>query len=314
MKKIVIAQPLGISKKILDSLTKNLPAEDYSISAYDTLPSGQDELGKRLSDADIAIIANYPLTREALAQSPRLKYLCVAFTGVDHVDIDYCKENGIAVSNCAGYSTQSVAELVFGTIISLYRRLMDCDSAVRSGRNNTGLIGTEIGGKKFGIIGTGAIGIKVAQIARSFGCETYGYSRTEKDASIQYVDLKTLLTTCDIISIHLPLTSLTKGLITENELSLMKRNAIIINTARGPIMDYTALANALSDHTIAGAAIDVYENEPPLPESHPLLKAPNLILTPHIGFDTEEAMHRRAIMAFDNIYSWFKGIPLHCIC
>ena len=211
MKHIVIAQPLAISSALLDTLTADLQKDGFTITAYDSLPKDQDELGDRLADADLAVIANYPLRKEALAKAASLKYLCVAFTGVDHVAIDYCKEKGIAVSNCAGYSTESVAELTFSLILALYRKLSEGGCAARNGKTSAGLMGIEIGHRKFGIIGTGAIGRRVADIASAFGADVYGYSRSRKAASITYTDLDTLLSTCDIISVHLPLTSETRG-------------------------------------------------------------------------------------------------------
>lgn len=134
MKEIVIAQPLGITRELLESLASGLKKEGWNLTAYDKVPSGQEELGKRIEGADIAVIANYPLKKEALEKASSLKYLCVAFTGVDHVDISYCKERHIAVSNCAGYSTESVAELAFGMALSLYRMLPECGKAIRNGK------------------------------------------------------------------------------------------------------------------------------------------------------------------------------------
>lgn len=233
MKHIVIAQPLAISSALLDTLTADLKKDGFTITAYDSLPKGQDELGDRLADADLAVIANYPLRKEALEKAASLKYLCVAFTGVDHVAIDYCKEKGIAVSNCAGYSTESVAELTFSLILALYRKLSEGGCAARNGKTSAGLMGIEIGHRKFGIIGTGTIGRRVADIASAFGADVYGYSRSRKAANITYTDLDTLLSTCDIISVHLPLTSETLGLLSREKLSLMKPGAILINTARG---------------------------------------------------------------------------------
>ena len=143
MKEIVIAQPLGITRELLESLASGLKKEGWNLTAYDKVPSGQEELGKRIEGADIAVIANYPLKKEALEKASSLKYLCVAFTGVDHVDISYCKERHIAVSNCAGYSTESVAELAFGMALSLYRMLPECGEAIRNGKTNAGLCGIE---------------------------------------------------------------------------------------------------------------------------------------------------------------------------
>lgn len=291
MKHIVIAQPLAISSALLDTLTTDLQKDGFTITAYDSLPKDQDELGDRLADADLAVIANYPLRKEALAKAASLKYLCVAFTGVDHVAIDYCKEKGIAVSNCAGYSTESVAELTFSLILALYRKLSEGGCAARNGKTSAGLMGIEIGHRKFGIIGTGAIGRRVADIASAFGADVYGCSRSRKAASITYTDLDTLLSTCDIISVHLPLTSETRG-----------------------VIDNAALADFLREGKIAGAGIDVFDGEPPLAKDDPLLSAPNTVLTPHVGFFTEEAMARRAVIVMDNLRAYLKGKQENVIC
>lgn len=234
--------------------------------------------------------------------------ICVAFTGVDHVDIEYCKERGIRVCNCAGYSTSAVADLVFGLIIDLYRNIDKCNEITRQGGTKNGLVGFELEGKKFGVVGTGAIGMRVANIAKAFGCEVYGYSRTIKeDTGINYVDLETLLSICDIVSLHVPLNESTKGLINEENIKLMKKNAILINTARGPIVDSKALSKSLKDGIIAGAGVDVFEMEPPVPKEHILFEAPNLIVTPHVAFATKESMIKRAEIVFDNIDKYISG-------
>lgn len=307
MKHIVIAQPLGISSALLDSLFQDFEKDGFTLTAYDTLPANQADLGQRLAEADLAVIANYPLQKEALEKAASLKYLCVAFTGVDHVDITCCREKGIAVSNCAGYSTESVAELTFGLLLSLYRKLSETGTATRSGKNNAGLMGIEIAGRKFGIIGTGAIGQRVADLANAFGAKVYGYNRSQKGQGIEYTDLDTLLSTCDIISVHLPLTPETHHLLSKEKLSLLKSDAVLINTARGGVIDNSALAELLKEGKIAGAGIDVYDTEPPLPADYPLLHAPRTVLAPHVGFDTEEAMARRAVIVFDNLAAYLAG-------
>ena len=314
MKHIVIAQPLAISAALLDTLTADFKKDGFTITAYDSLPKDQADLGDRLADADLAVIANYPLRKEALAKATSLKYLCVAFTGVDHVDIDFCKEKGIAVSNCAGYSTESVAELTFALILALYRKLSEGGFAARNGKTSAGLMGIEIGHRKFGVIGTGAIGRRVADIAHAFGADVYGYNRSKKAVSVAYTDLDTLLSTCDIISVHLPLTGETRGLLSREKLSLMKPGAILINTARGGVIDNAALADLLKEGKIAGAGIDVYDGEPPLAKDYPLLSAPNTVLTPHVGFFTEEAMARRAVIVMDNLRAYLKGEQENVIC
>lgn len=314
MKHIVIAQPLAISASLLDTLTADFKKDSFTITTYDSLPKDQADLGDRLADADLAVIANYPLQKEALAKAASLKYLCVAFTGVDHVDINFCKEKGIAVSNCAGYSTESVAELTFALILALYRKLSEGGCAARNGKTSAGLMGIEIGHRKFGIIGTGAIGSRVADIAHAFGADVYGYNRSKKAANVTYTDLDTLLSTCDIVSVHLPLTGETRGLLSREKLSLMKPGAILINTARGGVIDNAALADLLREGKIAGAGIDVFDDEPPLAKDDPLLSAPNTVLTPHVGFFTEEAMARRAVIVMDNLRAYLKGEQENVIC
>lgn len=307
MKEIVIAQPLGVSKETLDTLLAPLIGRGYHLTLWDSLPENQDDLGNRISKADLAVIANYPLKKEALDKASSLKYLCVAFTGVDHVDIDTCREKGIAVSNCAGYSTESVAELAIGMMLSLYRKLAEGHDAAAHGKTGAGLRGIEIKDRTVGIIGTGAIGYRTANLAKAFGAKVIGYNRSHSHDDITYTDLNTLLQTSDIVSIHLPLTIDTKHFIDKDKLFLMKKDAILINTARGGIIDNEALAEALKKGEIAGAGIDVFDMEPPLPEDYPLLSAPHTVLTPHVGFDTEEAMERRAAIVADNLKSFVEG-------
>lgn len=314
MKEIVIAQPLGVSKETLDTLLAPLTGRGYHLTLWDSFPENQDDLGNRISKADLAVIANYPLKKEALDKASSLKYLCVAFTGVDHVDIDTCREKGIAVSNCAGYSTESVAELAIGMMLSLYRKLAEGKDAAAHGKTGAGLRGIEIKDRTVGIIGTGAIGYRTANLAKAFGAKVIGYNRSHSHEDITYTDLNTLLQTSDIVSIHLPLTKDTKHFIDKDKLSLMKKDAILINTARGGIIDNEALAKALKKGEIAGAGIDVFDMEPPLPEDYPLLSAPHTVLTPHVGFDTEEAMERRAAIVADNLKSFVEGKQKNIIC
>jgi D-3-phosphoglycerate dehydrogenase len=248
---------------------------------------------------------------------PNLKFISVAFTGVDHLDLQACRDNGIVVSNSSGYSDQSVAELVFGLIINLIRNIKAGDRATREQKTRDGLIGNEISNKKFGIVGTGNIGIQVAKIAKAFGCELLGNDLKEKEEAkilgIEYMDLNELMKKSDIVSIHVPLMDSTTNLIAEKEIKLMKENAILINCARGPIVNSEALADALNNEKIAGAGIDVFEMEPPIPAEHPLLNAKNTILTPHVAFATKEAFIKRADIVFNNIFSWLDDNPQNVV-
>ncbi len=308
--KLVILEPLGVEEEKLLALAEEKLGNRAEIVYYDTRVTDPDTLAGRAEDADIAVISNLPFKKEVMERCPKLKMLSVAFTGVDHVDMDYCHERGILVSNCAGYSNTAVSELVFGLALSLYRRIIECDRAVRAGKDKTGLVGLELSGKKFGIIGMGAIGTRTAQLAKAFGCEVLGFNRSPRQIEgVRMTDLDTLLSECDIVSLHVPLTDETRGLIGERELSLMKLGAVLINTARGPVVDSRALAAALKEGRLAGAAVDVYETEPPIAQDHPLLTAPNVTATPHVAFATKEALYQRAAIVFDNVAGYLEGRP-----
>ena len=308
--KLVILEPLGVEEEKLLALAEEKLGNRAEIVYYDTRVTDPDTLAGRAEDADIAVISNLPFKKEVMERCPKLKMLSVAFTGVDHVDMDYCHERGILVSNCAGYSNTAVSELVLGLALSLYRRIIECDRAVRAGKDKTGLVGLELSGKKFGIIGMGAIGTRTAQLAKAFGCEVLGFNRSPRQIEgVRMTDLDTLLSECDIVSLHVPLTDETKGLIGERELSLMKPDAVLINTARGPVVDSRALAAALKEGRLAGAAVDVYETEPPIAQDHPLLTAPNVTATPHVAFATKEALYQRAAIVFDNVAGYLEGRP-----
>ena len=308
--KLVILEPLGVEKEKLLAMAEKAAAGRIEIVSYDTRAEDVPTLIERSRDADAVVLSNLPYPREVIERCPALKLILVAFTGVDHVAMDACWERGVTVCNCAGYSTVAVADLVFGLLIALCRSILPCDRAVREGGTKAGLIGTELEGKKFGIVGAGAIGLRVARIAEAFGCEVVAYSRTQKpETGLRYVGLDELLSGCDVVSLHVPLNDGTRGLIGARELGLMKKTAFLINTARGPVVDSAALAKALSDGVIAGAGIDVFETEPPIPRDHPLFSAPNLVATPHVAFATKEALEKRAVIVFENLAAWLDGAP-----
>ena len=308
--KLVIIEPLGVNDEKLLSMAKDMLPADLEIVYYNTRVTDTETLIERGRDADIIAVSNLPMNADVINGCKNLKMLSVAFTGVDHIAMDACKANGVLVSNCAGYSTAAVADLVFGMIIALYRNMIPCNDVVRKEGTKDGLVGFELEGKKFGVIGTGAIGLRTAAIANAFGCQVLAYSRTKKEIpGITYVDMDTLLSSCDIVSLHTPLNSETKGLIGKEELAKMKPSAILINTSRGPVVDSAALADALNNGRLAGAGIDVFEAEPPIAKDHSLLTAKNVIATPHVAFATKEALEKRAVIVFDNVDKWLKGTP-----
>ncbi|MBQ6808940.1 MAG: hydroxyacid dehydrogenase [Firmicutes bacterium] len=315
--KIVLMEPLGISPEKLEEVSSFLTAAGHSFTAYNDRAATADELAERIGDAEILILANQPLREDVLSRCPNLKMISIGFTGVDHVDVDYCKSRGILLSNASGYSTNAVAELAIGLMVAVSRNVIACDAACRAGKDKSGLIGFELAGKTLGIVGTGAIGLKTAEIAKAIGCRLVAYSRSQRPEAlamgIEYMPLEQLMQESDIVSLHVPVTPATKGLIDEKMLSLMKPNAILINTARGPVVDSAALAAALQEGRIAGAGLDVFDTEPPLPEDQPLRDCPRTVVTPHVAFATRESMVKRAIIVFENIRQWLAGTPINQI-
>ena len=313
--KIAFLEPLGIPQEALDAAVRAAVGAEAELVYYPDRQTDTETLVRRCEGADAVVLSNFPFRAEVMERCPGLKFVCVAFTGVDHVDVDYCRAHGIAVSNCAGYSTVAVADLVFGMAIALARNVLPCDARCRSGGVKDGLVGFELEGKTFGVVGTGAIGRRVARIANAFGCRVLAWSRTRRELpGVEYVDFDTLLRESDIVSLHVPQTAETAGLIGEAELKKMKKSAFLINTALGPVVQSAALAAALRDGEIAGAAVDVFDKEPPLDPADPLLHAPNLLCTPHIAFATRQAFEKRAAIVGENLAAWLRGETINKIC
>ena len=311
--KIVLVEPLKISEEYIASFAETLQDLGHDFTYYKDQPKNQEDLVARVNDAEVVMIGNYPYEDESIRQARHLKYINVAFTGVDHIGREACIEQEISVSNAAGYATQAVAELTLGLTIDLLRMVTPLDKETRLAGDLSGLplMRQEIAGKTVGIIGTGAIGLASARLFKAFGANLLAYNRSEKEEAkvlgIEYVNLDHLLKASDIISLHLPLTPETHQLINKNRLQLMKKGALLLNLGRGDLVDYKALSQALKQGQIGGAGLDVFEVEPPLGEDHPILSAPNTILTPHIGYLTQEAMNRRAQIAFNNTLSYLNG-------
>ena len=313
--KINFLEPLGISNDRLREIVDNTIGTQHEVTYYSDRNEDPAVLVERCRGADCVVLSNMKFGRDIIEKCPELKMICVAFTGVDLVDIEYCKEKNIRVCNCAGYSTVAVADLVFGFVIDLARNVFPCNEVVRKGGTKQGLVGFELEGKKFGVIGAGAIGQRVLKIAQAFGCETYAYNRSPKEIpGVQFVTMEELLKTCDIISVHVPQTKETIGLIGEEQFDMMKDTALFINTARGPIVDSEALAKALNEGQIAGAAVDVFEVEPPVAADHVLFGAKNLIATPHVAFASQQAFEKRAVIVAENIKCWINGNMQNVIC
>lgn len=313
-KRIVFAEPIGLNRTTADAFTAEMLKHGYEVVYFDTVPASQSDLQQRIQGAEVLVISNHPIAASTLQSCPTLKLISVAFTGVDHVPLDYCREHSITVCNAAGYSTTAVAELTLALAVSLLRNIVPFDAVTRNGGTRSGFLGGELAGKTFGILGFGAIGQRVANLALAYGCKVIAHTRTPKPTpGVSFVELEELFSDSDILSLHLPATQQTVGLVNKSLISLMKPTAVIINTARGSIVDCMALSTALQQGKIAGAAIDVYEHEPPIEADHPLLKAPNTILLPHIAYATHEAIGKRASIVLDNIQKWILQNPQNVV-
>lgn len=315
--KIIVMEPLGVSAEKIEAVSAPLKAAGHEFFYPETQELDQAKLLDRVKEADVLILANQKLSGDIIRQCPNLKMISIAFTGVDHVDLATCRERNITVCNAAGYSTNAVAELAFGLAISVCRNIVPCDHQSRHEGTKTGLVGFELFGKTFGVVGTGAIGKRVAEIALAFGCRVIAYNRSEKPdliaKGVTFVSKEELFRQADFVSLHTPLTEDTKGLVDAETIKLMKSSAVLINTARGPVVDSEALAAALNEGRLAGAGIDVFEMEPPIPADHPLCHAKNTVLTPHVAFASKEALETRADIVIKNIKQWEAGTPQNLV-
>lgn len=308
---IKIIEPIGETDDAIRSRIGDLVDEGgHQLWLCDTRGLTDADLISVIKDADVLLLSNRPVSAGVINACPKLKLICVAFSGVDHVDQAACKARGIIVQNAAGYALHAVSELAFGLMIALFRRIIQANTKARAGGTNEGLVGRELFGKTLGVVGCGHIGLQVARLGNAFGCHVLGFEPhllQAKDVTIEQVQLDELLGRSDIVTLHLPLTPETRGFIGRNQLAKMKRSALLINTARGPIVDQAALLEALENKRLAGAGIDVFDLEPPLPPNHPILRAPNMILTPHIGFETAEAMTAKANIALGHLEDFLRS-------
>lgn len=312
---IVLMESLGVDDSILNDYILKLKDKGHDFKVYNR--SDDIKVQKeQIKDADIVIIANMPLSGEVISSAKRLKFINVAFTGVDHLDVSRAKGLGIDISNASGYSNESVCELTICMILTLLRNVREVEKRCREYKTKDGLVGSELNGKVVGIVGTGKIGSRVAQILSAFGCKILAYNGFSNKADtdiITYLPLKEMLEMSDIVTLHCPISEKSRHIINKQTLSCMKKDAILINTARGGVVDSSALAWALNNDMIRAAAVDVFDVEPPLDDSEPLLKAKNTLLTPHIAFASKESMLKRAKIVFENIDMWLSGNQINKI-
>jgi glycerate dehydrogenase len=306
-----------------DSLQATVRRPDFPHSwrEHTGIP-GPEELVRCLEPATIAVVNKAPLPAAALARLPHLKMVGIAATGTDNVDVAACRARGVVVSNVRGYAEHTVPEHTFALILALRRNLLAYREDVRRGRWQSSerfcLSGhpvRDLEGSTLGIFGEGSIGQGVARLARAFGMRVlFADHEPPKARDVHFSSVDEVLAEADIISLHLPLTPKTRNLVGAAELARMKRTALLINTARGGLVDEDALAAALKSGTIAGAGFDVLSSEPPR-AGNPLLELelPNFILTPHIAWSGEQAMQRLADQVIDNLEAFVRGTPRNVV-
>ena len=286
------------------------------VNVYE-LPPGSNEanLMELIGEADGLITrGSIRITREMMERSPRLKAVGVHGQGCDHVDLKAAKELGKVVCNTPDALTVTVAEMTLALTLAAFRNVVSADKAVRAGQWNRkygDLIGLELAGKTVGIVGMGRIGTATAKRLRAFDAEVVYWSRTrkpeaEQELGVTWVELDELLKSCDVVSLHVPGTDETQHLIGERELGLMKQGVILVNMARGMVVDEDALIRALRSGKIRAAALDVFEKEPISPEN-PLMKMDNVILTPHLGACNLEGMQRMAVQVAEGVWKAMNG-------
>lgn len=311
--KIVVTDPIFLPSQYRKRLEK---LGDLKI--YDTEPSSADELISRLDGAEVAIVSRCLLPREVFERADDLKFVALWRTGYDDVDVDAARENDILIANAPGYSNEAVAEHVFALLLSFLRRVPEADRGTREGKFEcSALRGRELKGKTIGVMGTGRIGARVIEICKCFGMDVIAYDTRPsgvlaKKFGFSYVSADELYRESDFITLHVALTPENERMIGMDAFKRMKRTAVLVNTARGGLVDERALVTALKEHIIAGACLDVFAHEP-LPKKSPLLRLDNVVLTPHTAFSTQEAVENCTRITLDNVESFARGRPSNVI-
>ena len=293
-------------KALFDSLTV------YSLTPYD-----EDTIIDRIGSADVLLCNKTPITKRVIESCSNLKYIGLFATGYNNVDIPTCKEKNIVVCNAGEYSTNAVAQLTFAMILHHYSRVAKYDNSVKTGEWLKSSVfsyfpygTTELYNKTISIIGYGSIGKRVSKIAETFGMNVLVHTRTTtKDCPYRVVSKEEAFSSADIVTLHCPLTEQTANLVCKDTLSLMKKDAILINTSRGGTVDELALATALKEHSIGGAYLDVLRTEP-MSKDTPLMEVlslPNLVITPHIAWSPLETRQRLLNIVVDNVKGFLNG-------
>jgi len=307
--KIVVVDHVYLEEKHLKKL-RTLG----QLKVFKEPPKTSEELKKRIKEADVAIVGWSQLTKSVIDSAAKLKMISIWATTCHYADLEAAKERGIVVTHVPGYATESVAEYTFALLLASVRKLNLADRHVRKGNFDWRPFGgRELAGKTLGIIGTGTIGCRIAEIARAFQMQVLGYDKypnpkRAEEIGFKNVDLDTLLKNSDIVTLHVTLTPETEKLVGKREIGIMKDNAVIINTSQGKVVDEKALVEALKSNKLSFAGLDVLEEEPP-PKNNSLFKLDNTVLSPHIAFNTVEAEARCTDICVDNVAKFIEGKP-----
>lgn len=312
-------------------LERNSAGTDVDVSCFEKFGevtyypnTVAENTAERIKDADIIISNKAPLNETTMKDAPNVKLICLFATGYDNVDIEYCKSRGIKVANVVNYSTPTVAQHTLLLALMLTEKIAHYDQYVKSGAysaqdrfSNFDRVFNDLEGKTWGIVGMGTIGRRVAGLAQAFGCEVIFYSASGNSTCTEYkrVDLDTLLKESDILSLHCPLSDRTRGLINKSALEKMKQTAILINVARGPVVDTQALYDALVGSQIAAAGLDVLEKEP-MAKDNPLREiqdSTRLIITPHMAWASIESRTRLVEEVYKNIEAFLNGVSRNVV-
>ncbi len=288
--------------------------EREEVAYYDTLPGSEERLLERIAGAEVVlnIRASTRFTGEVFARAPQLRLVSIWGTGTDNVDLAAAKAHGVTVTNTPGVSADSVAEHTLALMLALARRIPKLDRETRQGGWPRGFM-TQLHGKTLGVVGLGAIGRRIARLGAGVGMRVIAWTpHPDPSLGLEMATLEELLRASDVVSIHLRLSDWSRGFIGRREIGMMKPEALLVNTARGAIVDEAALVEALAAHRIGGAALDVYAAEP-LPPAHALAAMDNVVLTPHAAGNTVEALEAGLRMAVDNIWSFLEGRPQNVV-
>lgn len=301
----------------LDGARSTRLAEVAELEVHTGAPGNLSEFVQRIGDAE-ALILGWGLPVEVMREATNLEL--IAFTGIgagNFVDLDEATRRGITVCNTPGYADHTVAEHALAAMLAVSRNLARLDRDLRRGHWNQSLPGLELRGKSLGLVGFGGIGARLAELARGIGMDVRAWTRNPsaeraRRHAIEFVELESVLRASDVISVHVALTDETRNLLDAEALAITKPGVLLVNTARGEIIDEDALLDALRRGHVAGAAIDVFHTEP-LPPDHPLLDIDSVLLTPHVAFNTPEATLALLDISIDNVVQYFRGNPVNVV-